>query len=498
MTKPFDVQRYRSMFPALERRVDGRPSVYFDGPGGSQVPSRVIEAVGRYLARTNANCGGVFATGIESDRLLDEARRAAADLVGTSDPDTIVFGPNMTTLTLSLARALARTLKPGDEVLVTSLDHDANVTPWLQAARDAGATARTVAIRPQDCTLDLDDLRAKLSARTRLVAVGCASNAVGTINPVREITAMAHDAGARVFLDAVHYAPHALIDVEGWGCDFLACSAYKFFGPHVGILYGRRELLESLPVYKLRPSSDALPHRWETGTQCHEGIAGTLEAIEYLADLGRDHEGADRGGHRSGPGSARGPSETLTGPVGIRPMDPRADEVRPGDGRLDDAGREIAGKREGGQDDAKRSDERSRGGKSSGALSDGGRPGSERRAALRTAFAVIGAHERALAARALEMLSIVEGLRLYGITDLGRLGQRAPTFSFTRAGTSPVRMAEHLARQGIFVWSGNFYALPLTEALGVEPGGLLRAGLLHYNTAEEIEILRRALAGPVA
>ena len=422
------------MFPALDRWVGGRPAVYFDGPGGSQVPARVIEAVGRYLARTNANCGGVFATGIESDRLLDEARRAAADLVGTNDPDLIAFGPNMTTLTLSLARALTRTLEPGDEVLVTSLDHDANVTPWLQAARDAGATARAVAIRPEDCTLDLDDLRAKLSVRTRWLAVGCASNAVGTINPVREIVAMAHEAGARVFLDAVHYAPHALIDVEDWGCDFLACSAYKFFGPHVGILYGRRDLLETLPVYKLRPSPDALPHRWETGTQCHEGIAGTMEAIEYLADLGKEH-----------------------GPVGSG--------AKPG---INERGRRAAGP-------------------------DGNRGVSERRAALRTAFEVIGEHERGLAGRALEMLSSVEGLRLIGIADPRRLAERTPTFSFTCAGTSPQKAAEHLARHGIFVWSGNFYALPLTKALGVEPEGLVRVGLLHYKTADEIESLRRAL-----
>src|SRR5262245_59472232 len=189
----------------------------------------------------------------------------------------------MTTLTFSLSRALARTWRPGDEILVTRLDHDANVTPWVLAARDAGAAVKHVEIHPEDCTLDLDDLRGKLSPRTRLVAVGCASNAVGTINPVREIAALAHEVGSLVFLDAVHYAPHALIDVKSWGCDFLACSAYKFFGPHVGILWGKRCWLEELEPYKVRPSADHLPDRWMTGTQNHEGIAGVLAAIDYLA-----------------------------------------------------------------------------------------------------------------------------------------------------------------------------------------------------------------------
>jgi cysteine desulfurase family protein (TIGR01976 family) len=210
---------------------------------------------------------------------------ALADLLNAPSPDEIIFGANMTTLTLHLSRALGRTLRPGDEILVTRLDHDANVTPWMLAARDAGASVRHVDIHPEDCTLNLEDLRHQLGPRTRLVAVGCASNAVGSINDVRSITRWAHEVGAWVFLDAVHYTPHGPVDVQEWGCDFLACSAYKFFGPHVGVLWGKRNLLEELPAYKLRPAPDTLPDRWMTGTQNHEGLAGVTAAVDYLAAI---------------------------------------------------------------------------------------------------------------------------------------------------------------------------------------------------------------------
>ena len=240
----FTVESLRRQFPALCRTVDGHAAAYFDGPGGTQTPECVIEAVSRSLAHTNANCHGHFATSRENDLVLEAARAALADLLGASDPDTVCFGPNMTSLTFAFSRALARTWTPGDEVLVTWLDHDANVTPWVMAAQDAGATVRFVNVHPEDCTLDLEDLRGKLSERTRLVAVGCASNSVGTINPVKQICGWARDVGALSFLDAVHYAPHAAIDVDGWGCDLLACSSYKFCGPHVGMLWGRRALLD--------------------------------------------------------------------------------------------------------------------------------------------------------------------------------------------------------------------------------------------------------------
>ena len=287
------VQSCRRQFPALSRMVNGRPAAFFDGPAGTQVPRRVIDAISDYLTRHNANHGGMFATARESDELLDETHRAAAEFVGAKDGDEIAFGANMTSLTFALSRALARTWKPGDEVVVTRLDHDANFTPWALAARDAGATLRVVEIHRDDCTLDLDDFRSKLSDRTRLVAVGCASNSVGTINPVADIVRMARSAGALTFLDAVHFAPHALLDVAAWDCDFLACSAYKFFGPHVGILWGRRALLEQLEAYKVRPAPNSLPGKWMTGTQNHECLAGVLAAIDYLADLGR---AANRGG----------------------------------------------------------------------------------------------------------------------------------------------------------------------------------------------------------
>lgn len=289
---PEHVEACRRQFPALARTLAGKHVAFFDGPGGTQVPHRVIDAMGHYLAHTNANHGGFYATSRESDHMLDQAHRALADFLGVDDPECIVFGPNMTTLTFALSRSLARTWQSGDEVIVTRLDHDANFTPWTLAARDAGANVKVVELNA-DCTLDLSDLQSQLSPRTRLVALGAASNATGGINPIAEITRLAHAVGALVFVDAVHYAPHSLIDVPAWGCDFLACSAYKFFGPHVGILWGRRELLEKLEAYKVRPATDTLPGKWMTGTQNHEGIAGALAAVDYLADVGRETAASD-------------------------------------------------------------------------------------------------------------------------------------------------------------------------------------------------------------
>ncbi|MBX3413730.1 MAG: cysteine desulfurase-like protein [Pirellulales bacterium] len=410
---PLDVAACRAQFPALSRERAGRPVVYLDGPAGSQVPLRVIEAVSHYYRTMNANHGGVFATSRESDAMLDEARRAVADLLGAADPDTVAFGGNMTTLTFGLSRALGKTWQPGDEVIVTRLDHDANVTPWVLAARDAGATVHHVDIRQEDCTLDLEDLRAKLSSRTKLVAVGCASNSVGTINPVKDICRWAREAGALTFLDAVHYAPHALLDVDAWGCDFLACSAYKFFGPHVGVLWGRRELLSELPVYKLRPVPNTIPDRWMTGTQSHESIAGVLAAVDYLAELG---------GTRENGGAAM-----------------------------------------------------------------------SRRTALQNAFSRIDRYERELVTRLLAGLRELRAVRIWGITDPERMSDRVPTVAITHDRLSPQALAERLAEQGIFVWHGNYYALSLSEALGREPEGMVRIGLLHYNTSEEVERLLAAL-----
>jgi cysteine desulfurase family protein (TIGR01976 family) len=406
----FDVNACRRHFPGLLRRVHGRPAVFFDGPAGSQVPQRVADAVARCLLHTNANHGGVFATSVENDELVADAHRAVADFLNAADASEVAFGANMTTMTFALSRALAKTWKPGDEVIVTRLDHDANITPWVLAARDAGAVVRQVRFHPEDCTLDLDDFRKQLSPRTRLVAVGCASNAVGTVNPVKQITAWAHEAGAQVFLDAVHYAPHLPIDMQDWGCDYLACSAYKFFGPHLGILWGRKELLGPLPTYKLRPAPDDLPGRWMTGTANFEGIAGTWAAIEYLTDLGCP-----------------------------------------------------------------------------------GVPTTVRRSALLAAYGTIIPHERFLARKLIRGLTETPGVKVWGITDPNRLTERVPTVSFTHERHTPLAVAEHLAKRGIFVWHGNFYAPSATEDLGLEPNGMVRVGILHYNTTEEVQRLLAAL-----
>jgi cysteine desulfurase family protein (TIGR01976 family) len=284
VTQPaLDILALRRRFPALAREHDGRPMAFFDGPGGTQVPESVIEAVAGYYRTSNANAGGAFPTSERSDAILADAHAAMADLLGAARPDEISFGANMTSLTFHVSRSIGATWAPGDEIVVTTLDHDANVSPWRAIAADRGIRVRTLDIRPGDCTLDLDELDRLLSPRTRLVAVGWASNAVGTINPVAEIVRRAHAAGAWTYVDAVHWAPHGPIDVRAIDADFLACSVYKFFGPHAGVLYGRADVRERLPAYKVRPAHD----RFETGTQNHEGQAGTLAAVEYLADVGR-------------------------------------------------------------------------------------------------------------------------------------------------------------------------------------------------------------------
>jgi cysteine desulfurase family protein (TIGR01976 family) len=406
------VQHLRRLFPALAKIVNGRPAVYLDGPAGTQVPQSVIQAITHCLSTCNANHGGLFATSREGDALVDQAHQALADFVGADDPGEIAFGANMTSLTFALSRALARTWSAGDEVLVTRLDHDANFTPWALAARDAGATLRVVDIRREDGTLDLDDLRAKLSHRTKLVAVGVASNSLGTVNPVAQIAKWAHDVNALVFLDDVHAAPHRLTDVRAWGCDFLACSAYKFFGPHVGVMWGRRDLLESLEAYKVRPATNDLPGKWMTGTQNHACVIGTLAAVDYLADIGRI--------------------------VGNLPEAPR-------------------------------------------------------RLALESAFASIGAHERYLGERLLAGLAELPKITVYGITDPKRFDERVATFSFTHAGRSAAEVAQTLGEQGVFAWHGNYYALNLSESLGREPQGMVRVGVVHYNTEAEVDRLLTAL-----
>ena len=282
----------RAEFPALTRRHAGQTYCYLDGPGGTQVPRKTIDAMAGYLERSNANHEGAFATSEESDAILVEAHAAAADFLGASGPDEVAFGQNMTTLTFAVSRAIGRTLRAGDEVVVTRLDHDANVAPWLALEEERGVTVRWVGVREVDCTLDLDDLERALGPRTRLVAVGLASNAVGTINPIPRIVEMAHAAGAWTYVDAVHAAPHMPIDVAALDSDFLVCSPYKFFGPHLGLLYGKRERLEQLAAYKVRPAPSEPPGKWETGTLPGEAIAGLLGTFDYLSWLGREFGGA--------------------------------------------------------------------------------------------------------------------------------------------------------------------------------------------------------------
>jgi cysteine desulfurase family protein (TIGR01976 family) len=419
MSSTLDITAIRAQFPALSQTLGGRPVVFLDNPGGTQVPRAVIEAMTDYLTNRNANHGGAFATSQRSDAILEEAHAAVADLLNAASADEIIFGPNMTTLTFSISRALAREIGPGDEIVVTRLDHDANIAPWLLIAEDRGAMVRWADFNPEDCTLDMAGLRDLLNERTKIVAVGYASNATGTVSDVATIIRWAHDVGALVFVDAVHFAPHGLIDVQALGCDFLACSAYKFFGPHVGVLYGRRELLERLRAYKVRPAQDVPPGKFETGTQNHEGIAGTLAAIVYLAGLG----------------------EKYGAPYAV------------------------------------------------------GFPGfAGRRLHLRTGRAAVQLCERTLSAALLAELGALPGVRIHGITDPARLDRRVPTVSFTWDGRHPRQIATALGEQGIFVWDGNYYALAVTQRLGVEErGGMVRVGAAHYNTVDEIARLGAAL-----
>lgn len=408
-----DVNNIRRQFPALQETYNGRPAIFFDNPGGTQVPQRVIDAMVDYFTRRNANTHGAFETSARTDAVIDEARQAAADLLG-AQPDEIVFGNNMTSLTFHLSRSLAREIRAGDEIVVTRLDHDANIAPWMALARDTGASLQMVDVDLENCTLDLDHLHSLINTRTKLVAVGYASNLSGTINDVKTITEWAHEAGALCFVDAVQYAPHGLIDVQEIGCDFLACSAYKFFGPHVGILYGKAEHLARLNAYKVRPAEESAPDKWETGTKNHEGLAGMTAAVEYLAELGSVY------------GSALFSAS--------------------------------------------------------------------RREKLQAAWVEIERYEQMLLERLINGIQVINGARIYGITNRADWKSRVATVSIRKEGTTPQQLAEALAAENIFAWDGNCYALALSEALGVEEsGGLLRLGLVHYNTLDEIDEALRVI-----
>lgn len=284
--QPIDPIVLREQFPALRRTINGQPAVFLDGPGGTQAPERVIEAMTGYLRSGSSNHGGPFQTSRETDAATDAAREAMRDMLNARRAEEIVFGQNMTSLTFSISRAIAQEWQPGDEIVLTRIDHDGNVSPWLRAAEDRGVTVRRLDFRPENCTLAIDTLPGLLNEKTRLVAVNYASNAVGTINDVAKVVEMAHAVGALVYVDAVHYAPHDVVDVQALDCDFLACSVYKFFGPHTGVLYGKYEHLDRLNAYRVRPAGDIPPGKWETGTQSFESLSGVTAAIDYLASLG--------------------------------------------------------------------------------------------------------------------------------------------------------------------------------------------------------------------
>jgi cysteine desulfurase family protein (TIGR01976 family) len=411
-----DLPVIRAQFPALNR-----DAIFLDNPGGTQISRQSLERINRYLLENNANHGGAFATSQASDAILHEAHQAMADFYNAASPDEIVFGNNMTTLTLHISRSISRTWQPGDGIVVTRLDHDANVSPWLLAAQERGCQVHWVDFDVEDGTLKMDDLQKALDHKPRLLAVGYASNSLGTINPLADIIPMAHAAGAQVYVDAVQYAPHGPIDVQELDCDFLVASSYKFFGNHSGILYGKRTLLEELFAYKVRPASNDLPDKFETGTQNHEGLAGVLGAVEYFEWLGKQFGGEHAEGLR---------------------------------------GHGYQG----------------------------------RRLHLKQAMRAIHAYEFELMRALLEALESVPGLRVYGLTDPLRLGERLATFSLRLKDIPPRALAESLAAQNIYTWDGNYYAINVTERLGLEAsGGMLRIGAVHYNTLDEIDRLRSAL-----
>ena len=389
----------RALFPSLTQQVAGRTVVFLDGPGGTQVPTPVMEAMTGYLSRDNANTGGHFITSQRTGEAVAAARRDAAHFLNAARPEEVVFGQNMTSLVFALSHALRRTWQAGDEVVVTSLDHDANVSPWTLAAADAGATVRTWEFRRDDCTLQLADLEPLLDERTRLVAFTHASNAVGTIPDVAGAIRLVRAKAPRalVFIDAVHYTPHNPVDVRALDCDFLACSAYKFCGPHLGILYGKYEHLDGLQAYKVRPSSAKPPGKWETGTQSFESIAGLRATLHYLASV-----------------------------VG--------------------AGTDV-----------------------------------------RDAMARIREYELGLSRAFLDGAPTVPGLKIHGLIDPARAGERTPTFGVTLEGWNARDVAARLGEQGIFVWDGHFYAVGVVDRLGLgDKGGLVRIGFAHYNTHEEV------------
>jgi cysteine desulfurase family protein (TIGR01976 family) len=426
-----DIDWVRAQFPALAQTVNGHPAAFLDGPGGTQVPQRVVDAISNYLRRDNANTCGAYATSRRTDAMLADARAAMADFLNCG-ADEIVFGQNMTMLTYAMSRAIGRDLGPGDEILVTRLDHDANVSPWL-ALEEKGVTIRWAEIHADDCTLDVEDLAAKLNSKTQLVAIGYASNAVGTINPVKEIIRLAHSFGALAYVDAVHYAPHGLIDVADLDCDFLVCSTYKFYAPHMGVLYGKREHLARLRPYKVRPLSDAVPLRWEWGTLNHECIAGITACVDYIAELGRHSDFSNS----------------------LASLDGQPRRLSPHE------------------------------------------PSSRRAAIIAAFESIHrheqGLMNRLMAGLAEIRRLKIYGITDPSCFDW-RCPTLALRVVDQTAEQTPLALATKLGDRGFFTWDGNYYALNLTERLDVEKtGGFLRIGLVHYNTVDEVDRLLAAL-----
>jgi cysteine desulfurase family protein (TIGR01976 family) len=390
----------RAHVPALARRHEGHPVAYFDGPGGTQVPREVVDAMSDYLLHHNANTHWRYPTSEETDALIASSRQAMADLVN-GRPDEIAFGQNMTSLTFHLARAFGRQWMPGDEVVLTEIDHHGNVGPWTALQTDRGITVRMVRLNTEQGVLDWRALEAAITPRTKLLAINAASNALGTITDVARAGELAHAVGAHVFVDAVHYAPHVLPDVQALGCDFLGCSAYKFYGPHIGMLWGKRDLIESLDVPRLAPAPQESPDRLETGTQNHEGIVGAAAAVDFLAALAR-------------------------------------------------------------------------------------RPRAPRREALHTTYAALHERGEQLLATLWSGLGEIDGVTLYGPPP-GT--PRTPTVSFTLAGHSTDDVAVALAKRGVFVSNGDFYAATVIERLGLAPEGLVRVGCSCYTDDDEVDRL---------
>jgi cysteine desulfurase family protein (TIGR01976 family) len=390
-----------------------RPTIFFDNPAGTQVPQPVIEAVVGGLTNAASNLGGYFPSTIAAGEIWEEAHAAMADFLGARSGCEIVIGPNMTSLTFQMSRALGQRFAAGDEVIVTRMDHEGNVSPWLHLARERGLEVKWLPFNRDTWRIEPEDLGALLSERTALVALNYASNLTGSINDVASLVAMARQAGALAYVDAVQFAPHGLIDVGALGADILACSSYKFFGPHLGILWGRDDLLEELDAYGLRCGPKTLPGRHETGTPQTELLAGLSATVDYFAWLGQQ-VGAD----------------------------------------------------------------------------------GSRRAAVAAAYAAFGAHETSLARQLIAGLQEIRGVTIHGITNPNRAAERVPTISLTHSGHRPANLARQLAEQGICAWSGHNYAYEVVRYLGLDENhGVLRLGLAHYNTADEVDQTLAALRG---